>query len=224
MSHSPHRRPPRLRPLRRIVLFAAIPIAALACSIAGFFPTASSQSLVDLSAASEIYNAAGISLDEALAAKTEDRRPEVLALMGAPDAFTLEWQMLNDQLVRWEEWSYFDFGSRFDFVDGELLWTIDIDPAADGSIYAHTFDPMIFQPGMSPVDVKAAFPDLPFMEIPLEEADIPTGMLLVTDQFMAGFGDGRLVYVQTFIMSPTEPLVYAADLAGIPWADGGDMR
>ena len=224
MSHSVHRLPPRLLPLRSILLLAAIPISALACSLAGFFPSASPQSEVDLAAVSVIYDAAGISLEEALAVKTEDRRPEVLALMGVPDAFTLEWQVLNEQYVRWEEWSYFDFGSRFDFVDGELLWTIDIDPAADGSIYAHTFDPMIFQPGMSPTDLKAAFPDLPFMEIPLEEADIPSGMLLVTDQFMAGFSEGYLVYVQTFIMSPTEPLAYDADLAKIPWAEGGGMR
>lgn len=224
MTHSLHRRPLHPLRLRPILLFAAIPISALACGVAGLFPSGSPQSRVDLAAAAEVFDATGVSLEEALAVKTEDRRPEILALMGVPDAFTLEWQVLNDQYVRWEEWSYFDFGSRFDFVDGELLWTIDIDPAADGSIYAHTFDPMVFQPGMSPNDLKAALPDLPFMEIPLEEADIPSGMLLVTDQFMAGFSEGYLVYVQTFIMSPAEPLGLEADLVQVPWVERGSLR
>jgi hypothetical protein len=207
------RTPPWILRGRNLILLATLAIPALACSLLNPFQRASPADTVDLSSAVEIYDEAGVSLQDALAVEAEDQRQQVLDLMGAPDAFTLEWQELEGQLVRWEEWSYFDFESRFDFVDGELLWTLDIAAAPDGSFYAHAFDPLAFQPDLSTADVKAMFPDLPFMEIPLGEADIPAGFLLATDQLLLGFSEDRLVYVQTFILSPDEPLLYDAGLA-----------
>ncbi len=76
----------------------------------------------------------GMSLEAALAIEVEDRRNEVLRLLGAPDAFTLVFEELQGQVVRSEQWSYLDFESRFDFVDGELLSTVDLEPVPDGSI------------------------------------------------------------------------------------------
>jgi hypothetical protein len=154
--------------------------------------------------ADAVFEEAGVSLEEALAVSPEDRRQEILSQLGPPDAFSLEWQELEGRQVRWEEWSYFDFRSRFDFVDGELVWTLDIDPAPDGTIYAHAYDPLAFRAGMSMVEVKAQLPDLNFAEFPLEEADIPGGILLAADQIMLGFDQDELVYVQTFILAPED--------------------
>ncbi len=86
-------------------------------------------------------NAAGgtaapdMALDEAVNTTPDDRRNEVLSLMGAPDVFSIHRQPVDGKDVRWEEWSYFDAGARFDFVDGELVWTAGLDPAPDGSLF-----------------------------------------------------------------------------------------
>ena len=199
---------PSLSGGRSLIGIAVIATAALACTLTFGNRSAASSEAVDLSSAAALYDEVGVSLEQALSAESEDRRPKLLELMGPPDAFTLEWQELNGRSIRWEEWSYFDFESRFDFVDGDLLWTLDIPPVADGSIYAHVFDPLAFQAGMSTAEVKAMFPVLPFVEIPLQEADIPAGLLLATDQLLLGFNDDQLVFVQTFVLSPDEALSY----------------
>lgn len=145
-----------------------------------------------------------MSLAEALQVEPEDARPETLRLMGQPDAFTLEWQELEGQLVRWEEWSYFDQQTRFDFVDGELLWTIDIPAAPDGSLFAHFYDPLEFEDGMTLEEVQSLLSDQTLETFTLEEADIPGGQILVGDQILLGFDAGKLVAVQTLVLEPDE--------------------
>ncbi len=196
---------------RWLLTLAALTIAALACALPGIFSPGASSEASDIPGAQQIYDEAGITVDEALAAPMEDQRKGVLDSLGPPDAFTLEWQELNGKSVRWEEWSYFDFKSRFDFVDGELLWTLEIPAAPDGSVYAHAFDPLAFEAGMSVAQVKSLFPDLAFMDVPLAEADIPAGVVLATDQLLLGFDQDQLVYVQTFILSPSDLLASEAN-------------
>jgi hypothetical protein len=143
-----------------------------------------------------------MTLAEALEVPAEDRRPEVLRLMGVPDSMTITWQELDGRQVRLDEWSYFDSETRFDFVDGELVWTIDIDPAPDGSLFAHLYHPLDFDPAMSVEDIQAMLPGQTLEEAPLAEGDVPDGLALVGDQILLGFDGGRLVFVQTFILSP----------------------
>lgn len=193
------------------IALGALAIAGLACSllIPGSVQTDQGSGL---EAASKVYEETGVSLDEALAVPAEDRRQEILDMFGAPDAFTLQWQELQGQVVRQEEWSYFDFKSRFDFVDGELVWVLDIPEAPDGSIYAHAFDPLAFKPGMSIDEVKAVVGDPELTELPLDEGDIPGGLMLAGDQILLGFDQGQLVCVQTFILTPEEALPSMPDL------------
>ncbi len=203
----------RVSPVPRAwqIAVGALAIAGLACSllIPGSDQTGQGSGL---EAASKIYEETGVSLDEALAVPVEDRRQEILDMFGAPDAFTLQWQELQGQVVRQEEWSYFDFKSRFDFVDGELVWVLDIPEAPDGSIYAHAFDPRAFQPGMSIEEAKALVGDPDLTELPLDEGDIPGGLLLAGDQILLGFDQGQLVCVQTFILTPEGALPSMSDL------------
>jgi hypothetical protein len=204
-------------PNKRLWLpLAALMVAALACQLPHTSSTEAPQYPTGLESAQAIYDEAGISFEEALAVPSEDRRPGILSQLGTPDAFTLEWQELEGELVRWEEWSYFDFQSRFDFVDGELLWTLEIDPAPDGTIFAHAFDPLAFQPGMSIAETEAVLPELDLVELPLEEAEIPGGLLLAGDQILLGFDQDQLVYVQTFILTPEEPFEPAVELETTP--------
>jgi hypothetical protein len=145
-----------------------------------------------------------MTLEEALQVEAEDARPEVLRLMGVPDSFTIEWQDLEGQRVRWEEWSYFDQGTRFDFLDGELVWTIDIEPAPDGSLFAHFYDPLEFDDAMPLEAVRTLLSDQELDEVALDEAEIPGGRLLIGDQILLGFDGGTLVAAQTLILAPTE--------------------
>lgn len=146
-----------------------------------------------------------MTLAEALAVPPEDRRDSVLEEMGAPDTFLIKFEELDGQVVRWEEWSYFDFNARFDFVDGELLWTVELEPVPDDTFYAHFYDPFDFEAYMSEVQVRAVLADQELAALPLEEADVPEGLLLAGDQILLGFDDDRLVYVETFALTFEEP-------------------
>ena len=146
-----------------------------------------------------------MSLEEALAIPPEDRRETVLTEMGAPDTFTLKFEELEGSVVRWEEWSYFEFDSRFDFIDGELIWTVELEPMPDGSIYAHFYDPYDFRAYMSEAEVRALLGDQELTEIDLTEGDIAGGLALAGDQILMGFDHDRLVYVETFALTAGEP-------------------
>jgi hypothetical protein len=172
-----------------IFLLTSISLAALACN---------------LSAATQAETPtppAEMTLAEALEVPPEDRRPEILRLMGIPDSMTITWQELEGQPVRLEEWSYFDSETRFDFVDGELVWTVDIDPAPDGSLFAHLYNPLDFDSTMNVNDIRAMLSDQTLVEESLAEADVPGGLALVGDQILLGFDGGRLAFVQTFVLS-----------------------
>jgi len=176
--------------------------AALACNLS---PSAPSE---------EPLSQSEMTLAEALEVPPLDRRPEVLRLMGLPDSITITWQDLEGQQVRLEEWSYFDSQTRFDFVDGELAWTIDIDPAPDGTLFAHQYDPLDFDATMTVEDVRALLAGQELVEESLAEAEAPGGLALMGDQILLGFDGGRLVFVQTFALGPDGSVT-----AGLP-ADG----
>jgi hypothetical protein len=181
--------------LRWFVPFAALTLAALACNLPGTTPEGT---------APPSSGETEMTLEEAFEVTPEDSRPEVLRLMGQPDSFTLQWQDLDGTLVRWEEWSYLDAAARFDFIDGELVWTGDLDPVVDGAIFAHAYSPMDFEPTMTIDDVRSMFPEQTFEEASLAEADIPAGVVLAGDQILLGIENGLLVYVQTFALNPDE--------------------
>ena len=145
-----------------------------------------------------------MSLEEALEVTPVDARPTVLEEMGPPDTFTINFSDLEGQTVRWENWSYFDFTRQFDFIDGELLWTIDIEEVPDGSIYAHFYDPLEFQASMSLAEVQNLLPGQELVEIDLAAVDLEGALILAGDQIMFGFVDDQLVYVETVILSPSE--------------------
>lgn len=143
-----------------------------------------------------------MSIEEALAVQPEDRRVTMLEKMGAPDTFSIRFESVEDQVVRWETWSYFDYQSAMDFVDGELLWTVDLDPVPDGSLYAHYYNPQDFRAHMSPDEVRQLLDWQQLEEIDLGEADLENGLVLIGDQIMLGFDQDRLVYVETLILAP----------------------
>ncbi|TFG49931.1 MAG: DUF1080 domain-containing protein [Anaerolineales bacterium] len=152
-----------------------------------------------------------MSVEEALEITPLDSRPTMLEEMGPPDAFTITFQDLEGQIVRWESWSYFDYTSQFDFIDGELLWNIELEPVPDGSIFAHFYDPADFVAGMTPAQVKDLLSDQELLEVNLAALDQEGALALAGDQILLGFDHNQLVYVETVILSP--------DPDGLPLAD-----
>lgn len=193
--------PPSAHNRRRAHLLIALSVLALsglACNLAAYLsedePGAGDPSAFDPDEA--------MSLAEALDTSLEDRRGRVLESLGAPDTFTITFQELDGTVVRSEHWSYHDYGSRIDFVDGEILWTVELEPVPDGSIYAHWYDPLAFRGFMSEAEVGALLSYQQLTRIDLAEGDIPGGRVLVGDQILLGFDNDRLVYVETLMLSP----------------------
>lgn len=190
---SPTPAPYRKHPLVLILLSSII---LLGCTL--------TRTLIDLVSQVSPFSQQ-MTLEEALTVTPEDRRPTVLEEMGAPDTFTVHFQTLEGETVRYETWSYFDFQSRFDFIDGELLWTAELEPLSDGSLFPHYYDPAHFQAGMTVDEVRELLGGEELLEIDLAEGDIPGGLGLVGDQILLGFDRGQLVYVETLALSPAEP-------------------
>lgn len=188
------------RPLPKTLAISALIVSMLACNMP--IPSSLGDTLPDIL---PMASDGSMTLEEAVDTAPEDSRDQVLSLMGAPDAFSLTWQPVGEHTARWEEWSYFDAGTRFDFVDGELVWTADLEPAPDGSLYAHQYDPTNFTADQGLGDLRDVLNVLgpqDLVSVPLDEADAPGGELIVGDQILLGFDGGRLVRVETLILAP----------------------
>jgi hypothetical protein len=97
----------------------------------------------------------------------------------------------------------YGLGTGVDFVDGAIVWTIELEPAAQGTLFPTWHDPTDFETGMSIEAATALLVASPAGTTP-ETIDLSGGgddliggMLLVGDQIMLGFQDGALVYVET---------------------------
>ena len=185
--------PPSLRRLFPLFLIIII-IPLLGCNLLNRI--GGGGDVVDDAAGDEM------SLEEALEVTPLDSRPTVIEEMGPPDAFSITFSELEGETVRWESWSYFDLTSQFDFIDGELIWAIDLEPVVDGSFYAHWYNPLDFRAGMSVTEVTALFPDIKFGEIDTTALDVEGSLALAGEQILLGFDNDKLVYVETFILSP----------------------
>lgn len=135
----------------------------------------------------------------------EDRRPDVLAELGGPDAFVVSVDEVDGGVVRFESWRYYETATQIDFADGEVLWSVAIDPLLDGSLYPLWFDPAEFVMLASRDKVMAVLGDVALTEIDVDDEAMPGAVLLAGDQLLLGFVDDKLVYVETFPLSPEEP-------------------
>jgi hypothetical protein len=93
-------------------------------------------------------------------------------------------------------------GARFDFVDGQLLWTVTLSPAPEIALYAHFYDPRDFTAGLSPAEAKVLLADQEVAEMDLAEGDLPGSLMIGADQLMLGFDQGRLVYAESYFLTP----------------------
>jgi hypothetical protein len=150
-------------------------------------------------------------LEAALAAETVDDRPGVLAYLGRPDAFNIAIVQVEGGTVRKESWRYYQYATRVDFVDGEAVLTMEIEPMPEGTLFAAWYDPLAFEEGMTGAEVAsvAASASPAGMEpepLDLSEGgeDLAGGTALVGDQILMGLHEDRLVYVETVALMPVE--------------------
>jgi hypothetical protein len=150
-------------------------------------------------------------LDAALAAETVDDRPGVLAYLGPPDAFDIAIVQVEGGTVRKESWRYYQYATRVDFVDGEAVLTMAIDPMPDGTLFAAWYDPLAFETGMTGDEVSlataAASPagmEPEAIDLAAGGDDLAGGTALVGDQIIIGLHENRLVYVETVALIPEE--------------------
>ncbi|MCJ7624922.1 MAG: hypothetical protein MUO76_15580, partial [Anaerolineaceae bacterium] len=110
---------------RIVILILALVSVSLACSlVTGGNEPESPADLEDLSVALE---ADLEDLSAALEADLVDDRAGVLEYLGNPDAFDISSIEVEGQEVRRESWRYFQYATRVDFVDGQAVWTVEIE-------------------------------------------------------------------------------------------------
>lgn len=150
-------------------------------------------------------------LEGALAEEATDERAEVMAYLGLPDAFTISQVIVDGVPLRLETWRYHGFGTRVDFVDGEVAWTIDIEPVPEYAILPAWYDPLSFELGMSPSEAAQVATAASPAGMSPESVDLSDGgeelvgsSLLVGDQIMIGLDPAGVVYVETMAMFPEE--------------------
>jgi len=161
------------------------------------------------SSANDVSTSVPQQLDDAWTAPTVDDRPGVVELLGQPFAFKVTFEEVDGTVVRFESWVYPELSTRVDFIDGEALWTIEIDTVPDDTFFPGWYDPLSFTVAMPRDDVvdvvTAASPAGVEPEaIPLDDAgpEFAGATMLVGDQIILGFADDQLVYVETLPLSP----------------------
>jgi len=83
---------------------------------------------------------AGIDLD--LATVTPgDRRPDLLAQLGAPESFVLSVGSVDGVASRFESWQYWSSQTQVDFVDGEISFNVALQPVPDGTVLPLDYAP-----------------------------------------------------------------------------------
>lgn len=84
-----------------------------------------------------------------------DDRPGVTELLGQPLGFKVTFEEVEGVVVRFESWIYPELRTRVDFIDGEALWTIELEPVPDDTFFPGWYDPLAFSAAM-PRDAAVA--------------------------------------------------------------------
>lgn len=148
-------------------------------------------------------------LQAALSAEKVDDRPEIIAYLGKPDAFDIAFIKVEGGFIRMESWRYYHFGLQVDFVDGEAVWVIELDPMLEGTFFAAWYDPMDFVLGMTGTEVarlvaesSPAGEEPQWIDLAEGGEDLIGGVALIGDQIVIGLDQDQLVYVETIALLP----------------------
>ena len=135
-----------------------------------------------------------------------DRRPDLLAQLGAPESFVLSVGAVDGVASRFESWQYWSSATQVDLVDGEIAFNIALNPVPDGTILPLAYAPDEFVLLSTVDEVQASLADLRLTEVDgvAEELELPGARTFVAEQLLLAFVDDLLVYVQTYPLLPEE--------------------
>ena len=137
--------------------------------------------------------------DAAVINDAVDSRPFLLAELGGPDAFRISWDEFDGEIVRSESWTWFDAATQIDLIDGEVLWSIAIEPLPDGALLPIAYAPSEFKVLQSSAQVRELLTGVELEEIEAsDELETEGAFLLAGEQILLAFIDDQLVYVETF--------------------------
>ncbi|MBN2554518.1 MAG: FHA domain-containing protein [Anaerolineales bacterium] len=211
--------PPSKKPKKKGLLIGCGVVAAVGiCAVLAVFAVSVARQYQRNQAAEDSPLSAHVSenytqddLALALVEPLDDERPQILENLGRPDEFDIAIVQVEGGEVRRESWLYYGFGTRVDFVDGVILWTIDLEQVPEGTIFPAWYDPTDFDSGLTieaaTALLAAASPagmEPKTIDLSAGGEDLAGGTLLVGDQITLGFENGQLVYVETLGMSPAQ--------------------
>lgn len=150
-----------------------------------------------------------VGIDDVAGIESVDRRSEVLAEVGGPDAFVISVDEVGGEVSRLESWSYYEAESQIDFIDGEILWDVEIDDVPDGMLLPLGFTPTEFTMLSSVDEVLAGLEDVelePLVET-AAEFEVEGAELWVGEQLALVFIDDALVYVEAFALAVDDQVV-----------------
>lgn len=136
---------------------------------------------------------ADTSVAEQPATESVDDRSAVLAEIGAPDAFVVSVDEVDGEPARFESWTYYDADTQIDFLDGTLLWDIEIEPIDDGSFLPLQYAPGEFTMLASKADVVAELGGVELSEVDTTAFEVEGAELLAGEQLLLAFVDDGLV-------------------------------
>lgn len=135
-----------------------------------------------------------------------DRRSELRAQLGPPDAFTISAGEFDGSVSSFETWTYYSASTQIDLVDGEIAWTVPIEPLPEGSLLPVLYDPEEFELLSSSATVFGALGDVELE--PIEGAadgfDVDGAELWAGEQLLVAFVDDQLIYVETYPLAPDD--------------------
>ncbi len=176
--------------------------SALGLTIAGLLLPASvgAQEPVDESALTAELQA----IVDRLPDPTGDDADGLRQLIGAPDAFVIAFEPLEDgSPSRREEWIYYDLATSFELLDGTLLADRPLDAEAGVLVLPRAYDPSDFTAGATWESLAETLDDpAAFEAIPLDEEYGVAATVYVGDFLQLGFDeDGELFFVEAVPLS-----------------------
>jgi len=150
-----------------------------------------------------------IGVEDVAGFESIDRRGELLAELGGPDAFVITVDEIGGEVVRFESWSYYEANSQIDLVDGEILWDVEIDDVPDGMLLPLAFSPMEFTMLSSVDEVLGVLEgvELESLGAAAAEFEIEGAELWVGEQLVLAFVDDALIYVETYALAADDQVV-----------------
>lgn len=133
-----------------------------------------------------------------------DRRADVLAELGSPDSFVISVQEADGQAARFESWTYAAAATQIDFLDGEVLWDIEIPPTDDGTLLPQMYSPEEFELLASRDEIVEALGRPALTEVDATDVGVDGAEVWAGEQLLLAFVDDQLVYVETYPLVPAE--------------------